>query len=99
MKKDKTIIDLIARLKTKINFNLVELVDYWEADLCAIGIKKENKLIYISTFSQAENNQKGIDFDLEITEDISSKRLNVIKEMRNASELELIKESKQFLDI
>jgi hypothetical protein len=57
MEKDKTIIELIERLKFKVNFALLEIVDNWEVDLCAIGLKKGNKLVYISTFNYVKNNE------------------------------------------
>lgn len=41
MKRDITILKLIERLKLVINFTLLEVVDYWDADLCAIGLMKK----------------------------------------------------------
>lgn len=99
MEKDKTIIQLIGRLKLVISFTLLEIVDYWEMDLCAIGLKKENRLVYISTFNYIQNKKIMYDFDLEIIEDNNSEKFNVVKIVRNVSENELVKEIKLFLDL
>lgn len=50
MKKDKTIIDLVNNIKLYSNIEDLDPIDYWDADLCAIGLVKEKKLVYISTF-------------------------------------------------
>jgi len=99
MKKDTTIIKLIERLKLIINFASLEIVDYWEADLCAIGLRKGNRLVYISTFNHAENNELNYDFDLEIVDDDNKEQLDVIKVGRNVSETELADEVKLFLEV
>jgi hypothetical protein len=96
--KDKSIINLIERLKLIINFSLVQIVDYWEADLCAIGLKKDDKLIYISTYSYDVNNMK-YDYDLEIINKEREDNINVIKEVRSVSENKLVKDIKSFLEI
>ena len=99
MIKDITIVKLIERLKLNINFTLLEIVDYWEADLCAIGLRKGNQLVYISTFKQVKNDVLNYDFDLEIVDDDNKENLNVIKEGRNVSEAELVDEIKLFFEV
>lgn len=96
MEKDITIINLIAKLKDKIDFSLLEIVDYWEADLCAIGIKKENKMIYISTYNYVSDSPITYDFDLELT---GTEEINVIRQGRNVSQSFLIDEIKLFFEV
>ena len=51
--KDKSILDLLARLGIKARGWLV--MDHWDADLCAIGLgaqKEPRRLVYVSTFRQ-----------------------------------------------
>jgi hypothetical protein len=98
MEKDKTILNLIERLKLIINFNVIQIVDYWQADFCAIGLKKGNKLIYISTYSYDVNNIK-YDYDLEIINEEKEDNINVVKEVRSVSEDELVKDIKFFLEV
>lgn len=55
--KEDSIITLLEKVIRDIGIDNISIVDYWEADLCAIGIsKKEDKeqLVYISTFNQPE---------------------------------------------
>lgn len=98
MEKDITILDFIERLRLKINFNAIKIVDFWESDLCSIGIMKENKLIYISTFNYVNDKKLMYDFDLEILDKDDNEKINVVKEGRNIGEEELIHEIKVFLN-
>ena len=50
MEKDKSIIDLISKVKLYSNIDSLSIIDYWDGDLCAIGFTQGNKLVYISTF-------------------------------------------------
>ena len=99
MEKDITILKIIEILKLKINFSIVEIIDYWEADLCAIGLRKGNRLVYISTFNYLENQELNYDFDFEIVDLNNNSRLNIIKVGRNVKEAELIYEIKCFLNV
>jgi len=95
MEKDKTIMALIARLKLSINFALVEIVDYWEPDLCAIGVKRKDKLVYVSTYNYINEKLILYDYDLELVSD--NNQIRVVKESRRVSEDNLIDEIKDFL--
>ena len=94
--KDITIEIFRKNLKNTLDTSQVEVIDPWEADTCAIGIKKKNKLIYISTYNYFENEPIRYDFDFEI---INENKLEVIKERRNITEKELLNEIKFFLDL
>ena len=55
--KDKTIHDLLAKLRSRFGEDSFEIEDYWEADLCAIGIvnpTNRRSLAYISTYGLPE---------------------------------------------
>lgn len=99
IEKDKTIIDLLDRLKLMINFDLLEIVDYWEADLCAIGIKRGDKLVYISAYNFVDKKTVRYDYDLELIGNLKQDKLRVVKEKRGVSEGELIAELKEFLEL
>lgn len=98
MEKDITILKLIEKLKLVINFTLIEVVDYWEADLCAVGLKNGNKLVYISTYNYTENEDVRYDFELEIIDQTNKEKINVIGFGRNISEAELVNEIKLFFE-
>lgn len=99
MEKDITVLKFIEKLKLIINFTLLEVVDYWEADLCAIGLIKGNKLVYISTFNYIENEELMYDFDFEIIDENDKEKISIIKAGRNVSEDELVNEIKVFLEV
>jgi len=94
--KDITIENFLKNLKNALDTSQVEVIDLWEADTCAIGIKKEDKLVYISTYNYCQNKIISYDFDFEI---ISKDKLEVIKERRGVTERELLNEINIFLDL
>ena len=98
MEKDKTIHLFLERLKQKSNFHLVEIVDYWEADLCAIGLKRGNKLAYISTYKSLGLEEIRYDYDLELMDAEISSNMEVVKEGRDCEEAELFMDVRRFLD-
>jgi len=55
--KDITINILLSYLHLKLDFEKIQVVDFWEADLCAIGFTNnfKDKLIYISSFQKEQN--------------------------------------------
>ncbi|MDR1199319.1 MAG: hypothetical protein LBK94_09995 [Prevotellaceae bacterium] len=99
IRKDKTIIAFIKKIKTDISLNSLETVDYWDADMCAIGLKKDNKLVYISTYNYVNAKIIKYDFDFEIIDNINYETIKIIKNGINISESELISEIKLFLCI
>ena len=97
--KDKTLIDLIEKLKLRVNFNLIEIYDDWDADLCAIGLKRQERLVYLSTYNFAVGRSEGYDYDFELLNEQQPDKLNVLKEARNIKEEECIADIKKFLDV
>ena len=97
--KHESILDLIERLKLIIDFNGVKLIDYWEAELCAIGLNNGNNMVYISTWAYIEEETLMYDFDLEILEEKQRDTINVVKKGRNVSEAELVDEIRVFLGV
>lgn len=97
MKKHISITRLLERLKLEIDFDAIDLVDYWEADLCAIGLKQGNRLIYISTFNYLTSKEPGFDVDFEILDGMATENLKAVKTGRNVSEAELINEIRVYL--
>lgn len=96
LKKDIRIENLLIKLKNNLEFNLIEIVDYWDADLCAIGIKKGDKLVYISNYNYVDNKELKFDYDFEIVNKKEVTKLEVIKEFRDKFEIELLNDVKMF---
>ena len=94
--KDITIENFLKNLKSALDTSQVEVIDLWEADTCAIGIRKEDKLVYISTYNYCQNKIISYDFDFEI---INKNKLEVIKERRGVTERELLDEINIFLGL
>ena len=94
--KDITIENFLKNLKSALDTSQVEVIDLWEADTCAIGIRKEDKLVYISTYNYCQNKIISYDFDFEI---INENKLEVIKERRGVTERELLDEINIFLGL
>ncbi len=96
MDKDKTIIDFINKLKIIINFSLIKILDYWDGDRCAIGLKKGNKLVYISTYNFYNEIIIIYDYDFEIIDETLSDKIKILKEGRSIFENEIINEIQLF---
>ena len=85
MVKDNIIMSFMTRLKSIIDFNLVEIVDYWDGDLLAIGIKRGCKLVYLAANKSINSRLITYDFDFEIIKEDKIDNIKVIKESRNVS--------------
>jgi hypothetical protein len=99
MTKDKSIFDFIEKLKLQVNFNLIEIVDKWDADLCAVGFKRQDRLVYLSTYKFAVGKSDGYDYDFELYNEQQPENSNLIKEARNIREEECIADIAKFLDV
>jgi hypothetical protein len=56
--KDQTIHTLLARLQERFGQNAFEIVDHWDADLCAVGIARPDNhavLAYLSTWKDRDS--------------------------------------------
>lgn len=99
MEKHKTLVAILKKLESKSDFSKVEFVDYWDGDLCAIGFKRGNRLVYLSSWNFADGVTKGYDYDFELINENESDKLNVLKEARDVSEDEVMADIKAFLEI
>jgi hypothetical protein len=95
VEKDKSVIDFLGRLELATDLTLVQFVDYWDADLCAIGIKRENRLVYISTF----NGEYKYYYELELLDENEVDKYTVLQRGDGVAENVLISIVKEFLKI
>jgi hypothetical protein len=98
MKKDQTILNLLEGLNDFLVFNQIEIVDYWEADLCAVGLKKSDHLVYISTYNY-EGKELKFDYDMEILDKLDPTKFTIIKEKRSIIEDEMVLDIKSFFKL
>jgi len=55
LQKDRTILRLLNKLTKRLGSQAFDVVDHWDADLCAIGIARPDDhrvLVYVCTFGQ-----------------------------------------------
>ena len=97
--KDKSILDLLEKLKLQTKFEKIEIIDHWDGDFCAIGLKKGIHMVYVNTFNITDDRTDGYDFDLELLNEQQPDDLNVLKEGRHVTEEELIAIIKTYLDV
>lgn len=50
LNKDKSIVTIINLITDKFGSDYFEPLDFWDADAFAIGFKKGNKLVYVSSW-------------------------------------------------
>ncbi|RYE25810.1 MAG: hypothetical protein EOP51_02790 [Sphingobacteriales bacterium] len=96
MTKDKSIHQLIDLLKSNFGQDTFEFVDNWESDLCAIGVKKGNKMIYISTCNYID---KSVEYDIDFELIDNPDQYNLIEEKRAISLNDLLSTIKEFLEV
>lgn len=56
--KDESVSELLGRLRRQLGANAFDIVDHWDADLCAVGIARPDNhgvLVYISTFGNQKD--------------------------------------------
>ena len=56
MNKDSSIIEVMAKLKDQ-STNEIEVIDHWDADLCAIGFwngREKERIAYVSTYNMED---------------------------------------------
>jgi len=87
---------LLQQLHAQLPQGLCEVVDHWEADLCAIGLKNNERLAYISTYNYAGSDPMKYDLDLELTD---AEKITGVRTGRAISKTELFSELIAFFQI
>lgn len=89
MKNKTTEINNLLNQLSRENFFGYEIVDYWDGDTTALGLQKENIVVYISTFHYPKSNY----YDIIIEEFETGK---ILKSGENKSYGELIHDLQSF---
>jgi hypothetical protein len=92
MEKDLTIIRLLVRLRKVLDQRPVEVIDYWDGDLCAIGLERDGKLVYINTRPYINDPVVRYDYDLEVRTGTAVDDWKVVKSEFGASEEDLVRD-------
>ncbi len=99
MEKDRTILEIIERLTHILGPSTFEVEDYWEADLCAVGVKIGLKLVYISTYKYLDLVESQYDCHFELLNEYHEDEYTTVKIREGVSETELIHEIRTFWEI
>lgn len=97
--KDKSIFELIEKIKAQTDFSQAEIVDHWEALLCSIGIKKGIRMVYIDGLDFYDGKPDGYYYNLELLDEDDATNVNVLREGSHITQEELITVIKTFLEI
>lgn len=95
VEKDAGITAFIDRLELAADLAQVQFVDYWDADLCAIGIRRENRLVYVSTCNGKDN----LYYELELLDEIDVTNYTVLQRGDGVNENVLISVVKEYLNL
>lgn len=74
------------------------IIDFWEADLSAIGLKKDNKVVYISNWNFRFNKENEMSYYVafEIINIETMETINTVKDINEINRANLILELKLF---
>lgn len=95
IEKDESITAFINRLELAADLAQVQFVDYWDGDLCAIGIRRENRLVYVSTYNGKDN----LYYELELLDETDVTNYTVLQRGDGVTEYVLISIIKEYLNI
>ena len=96
MTKHHSITNLVELIFNKFGSNAPIIMDHWEGDLYAIGLEKNNKLIYISTYELKPNHYF---YECEILTNDTQKPYLVDSTEDDITEERLLKVMSKFFEI
>ena len=96
MKKHNSITNLVELICNKFGNNAPIIMDHWEDDLYAIGLEKNNKFIYISTYELEPNHYF---YECEILSNDTEKPYLVHSTEDDITEKRLLEVMSRFFDI
>lgn len=97
--KDKSIKIIWDVIISTFGVNLFSIVDFWDADNYAFGIKKDNKLIYISTwdFRECQGSKIKCYSEFELIDEETNDTKQIIKQLTGIFLNDLLVEIKEFM--
>ncbi len=92
--KEESILTIYNAIIHELGIDYFEKIDYWDGDNCAIGFKREEKIIYISTwnFRNLDATLMRYYAEFEIIDVISLETLETKKILNAATKDELVAE-------
>lgn len=107
--KDASIVAVFKRIMSYFGEGFLEtyflddeekLVDLWEADLLAIGLKRKQKVIYISIWDFKDRALEDMKYfvEFELIDEETLKQKERVKEINGISADDLLQEIKKFVN-
>lgn len=98
--KNKTIVGIYKHICEVFGRDFFELTDIWESDCYALGLKKQGKLIYISTWDHRHRSLSDMCYyvEFELIDDTTNESKAISKQINNLSKELLIIEMNIFLN-
>jgi hypothetical protein len=90
---------LIARLEAVLGKHLFSLVEYWEADNCAIGLRYKNAILYLAMSEPGGRDDANSCYYLEIDIEYKELESRIIGEYENLTPNEVINEVREFIQL
>lgn len=107
--KDSSIITIVKRVinhfgegffETYFSGDEEKLVDFWEADLFAIGLKRKQKVIHISTLNFKDRDLDDMKYyiEFELIDEETLEQTESVKEIDGVNADDLLQEIKKFVN-
>ncbi|MFM2386826.1 MAG: hypothetical protein RL660_1583 [Bacteroidota bacterium] len=76
-----------------------EIIDFWDSDLFAIGLKLKDRIVYISTWDYRNNSLQEMQYYVafELVDIESLETIQLVNEFNGIDSISLIREMKVFL--
>jgi hypothetical protein len=97
--KDKTIIAIWTVMLEVFGATFFKVTDFWNADNCALGFQKGEKLIYVSTWKFKDYSDSGIKCytEFELIDEVTFETKQSIKKIECIAIDDFINEVKTFV--
>jgi len=99
--KHEAIVNIVHLISATFGKDFFNLPGFWEADNYAIGLKKQNKLIYISNWDYRDRPPGDMWYsaEFELVDEHTAETLSIERVIDGLNQDGLIKEIKEFLEI
>jgi len=99
--KDETILEIYQFIVENFGQNIFTLPNFWDGDNCAIGLLRDCRLIYISTwdFRNEKNSNMRYYTEFEIVDAVTFETIRAYGIFENITRDDLIAKIKAFLEL
>ena len=95
--KDKTIKDIWQEVQTVFGKDYFSIVDFWESDNFALGFKRDDKLVYVSTWHFRDSDGLNCFAEFELIDAQTDETRETFKTIEKITTSNLVDEIKSFI--